>query len=95
MCSTRFNFHIVDALCKFKHSYPIKFQNKLRAQRQFFDARLLGFPEDKPIEHVNHMIWRSLRDCPRNAVSAYAHFHIGHKSCQNKNTDEMIEMLKE
>ena len=78
-----------------KEKYSEQFVQSIRQHEQMFDARMLKFSPDKIHEILNHQIWRSVHDCSRNAVQTYAHTYFGSKKIMNKNTQEMIEMLKE
>lgn len=57
-----------------------------------FDARVIQMPNK--IETANMILWRYL-DCKKNAVSMAAHSMFSHNSLQGKNTDDMIEMMRE
>lgn len=93
--SARFNFHINKVISTESGHYKENLINKVKECRACFDCRVLVFPYDKPQEIVNHMIWRSVYDCHRNAVQSYAYHQFSHKQIMNKNTSEMIEMLRE
>jgi tRNA(His) guanylyltransferase len=60
-----------------------------------FDARVIEIPSDKLIDVCNNLIWRSLYDCRRNSISTYARYHLGAKAVKNKDSREMIDMMKE
>lgn len=60
-----------------------------------FDARILVFKEDMEYDIVNHMLWRSVRDCHRNAVLSYALTYFSQKKIMNMNSGKMIDMLEE
>ncbi len=98
MCSVRFNYHINKELEKIININPGEYKKStieaVRSYRCCFDSRIIVFPEDKSYEVCNHMIWRSLYDCNRNCVQAYAHHYLGNKNVHKKNNVEMIEMLK-
>ena len=95
-CSVRFNYHLIKIINKepnlplYSQSY-IEEINKMKAS---FDARLVLVPEENPGELINHMIWRSLMDCERNAVSTYGRSHFSQKELDSKSKKEIIEMLK-
>lgn len=57
-----------------------------------FDARVISMPNKT--ETANMILWRYL-DCKKNAVSMAAHSMFSHNSLQGKNTNDMIEMMKE
>lgn len=90
-CSVRFNYHLKENIETIKDEYPCKFIKKIQKCEQIFDARILII---EPSEIVNHQIWRSVRDCHRNAVSTYAGTVFSHKIIDRKNTAEKIDMLK-
>jgi len=58
-----------------------------------FDCRIIQFLDGKDHEIVNHMLWRSVKDCYRNAVSTFARTYFSSKELQNKNKDEMVQMM--
>ena len=78
-----------------KEKYSDEFVQSIKQHEQMFDARALKFSPDKEHELLNHQIWRSVHDCSRNAVQTYAYTYFGSKKIMNKNTQEMINMLKE
>jgi tRNA(His) 5'-end guanylyltransferase len=55
-----------------------------------FDTRI--FVIDDQIEVVNYFMWRQ-RDAIRNSIAALAQSKFSHKKLENKNGDEMKEML--
>lgn len=73
-CSVRFNYHLHKIINSEENQklYDPHYIEKINLMRACFDARLVAFPADKEYEIVNHMIWRSIFDCERNAVSTYA-----------------------
>lgn len=54
-----------------------------------FDSRAFILPED---EVVNYFLWRQ-RDMERNSIQMAARAYFSHKECDNKNCDELQEML--
>jgi len=54
-----------------------------------FDARVFILPE---AEVVNYFYWRQL-DASRNSVQMVARAYFSHRECQNKNCDDLQEML--
>lgn len=54
-----------------------------------FDSRAFILPED---EVVNYFIWRQ-QDAIRNSIQMAARACFSHKECDNKNCDELQEML--
>lgn len=93
-CSARFNNHISSLIREKPSEYPKTFLEKVESNECCFDARPLKFPFDKPGEVVNHMIWRSVYDCHRNAVSTYARYMLGHKKATGLNSAQMIDEMK-
>lgn len=89
-CSVRFNYNLNLLLT---NDYSVTFINKIKRYEQCFDARILSFPELGEI--TNHMIWRSVHDCERNAIQTYARYEFGHKAIMKKNSNEMKQMLLE
>jgi tRNA(His) guanylyltransferase len=92
-CSTRFSHHIKKIL---EHSslYKPQMLQKIYNPHIYFDARILYFPENKLGEILNHMIWRSVRDCHKNAVSTYGRQYFSDKQLHKKNSDDIIKMLE-
>jgi len=93
-CSVRFNYHLEKLLEKSTIQYSDKLITIIKSHKQMFDARILKFSKDNIFEILNHQIWRSINDCNRNAIQTYAYYNFGSKEIMNKNTSEMIEMLK-
>lgn len=94
-CSVRFNYHLERLIENFKEQYEKKFINIVKSHQQMFDARMMIFEEDKKHEILNHQIWRSVHDCSRNAISTYAHYFFGPKRIMNKNTHELVQMMRD
>lgn len=89
--SARFNYNlnrtVADAM------YEPHVSKRIREYKATFDCRIIVFPKDKPFEIVNHMIWRSIYDCERNAIQAYAQANFSEKELHKKDNRQMIEML--
>ena len=94
-CAVRFNVHMNKYIEANKESYSQQFIDKVQAFEACFDCRVMTFPEDKSYEIVNHMIWRSIRDCNRNATFTYAQSYFSHKQLHKKNSTEMMQMMEE
>jgi tRNA(His) guanylyltransferase len=94
-CSARFNHHIIELVTSNSTLYTDEHVKKIKKGMAFFDARDLVFSKDKFHEIVNHMIWRSVRDCHKNAVSTYADCYVGKNRTKGKNTKQKIAMLLE
>jgi tRNA(His) guanylyltransferase len=94
-CSVRFNYHLCKIFNQHVEDYKPEYFIKINEMKASFDARLVIFPQDNEREVINHMIWRSLFDCERNAVSTYARSYFGQKELQHKDKRDMIAMLKE
>lgn len=77
-----------------EQAYTPGFIERIKGMNASFDARILNFPPNKFVDIARHMIWRSLRDCSRNAVSTYARQFFSSKQLHKKNCGEMIEMMK-
>jgi tRNA(His) guanylyltransferase len=92
-CSVRFNYHAVALMADQVDIYPARFIENVKEFRQTFDARILTFDKN-PAEIVCHLIWRSVYDACRNAISTYGRQVFSHKELNNKNSTEMIEMMK-
>lgn len=98
-CSVYFNNNICSIFEKLsndeKSNYTKELLDKVFRRDAIFDSRIIEFPDDKDYEIVNNLIWRSVYDCHRNTVSTYGRYHLGTKTCNNKNSTEMINMMKE
>lgn len=96
-CSARFNDNINNLLESLlnKDIYTQKVIQKINSNNACFDARIITFPDDKNYEITNLLVWRSIKDCHRNAVSTYARSYYSQKQLHNKNSTEMIQMLKD
>lgn len=94
-CSVQFNKNLANLVNKNKEMYDENFINLVNDKIQTFDARIITFSDDKIHEVVNHQIWRSVRDCYRNAISSFTRHFYSHNTIDGRNNDEMIKMLKE
>lgn len=94
-CSVRFNYHLVKLIEPIKESYDAKFVETIESMNAMFDGRIIIFHESTKYEILNHQIWRSIHDCHRNAVSTYAYTYFGPKKIMNKDTMQMIQMMKD
>jgi tRNA(His) guanylyltransferase len=94
-CSVRFVHHLQKIMLEHEDEYDDGFVRKIEEAEYCFDARPLEFSHDNPGEVGNHMIWRSVHDCQRNAISTYAHHRFGHKKMQGMNGGQMIKFLAE
>lgn len=92
-CSVRFNYHLVKLIEPIEELYDLKFVEVIKSMNATFDSRIMIFDQAKKYEILNHQIWRSIHDCYRNAVSTYAYTYFGPKKIENKNTNQMIQML--
>lgn len=54
-----------------------------------FDARAFILPEE---EIINYFIWRQ-QDATRNSIQMAARAYFSHKECENKNSNELQNML--
>lgn len=72
--------------------YTDDFAEYLMRKMPHFDARVIQMPNKT--ETANMILWRYL-DCKKNAVSMAAHSMFPHSTLQNKNTNDMIEMMRE
>lgn len=91
--AVRFNYHISRIIDIHESQYTDDVIKLFNDGLQNFDARIIIHPEDKQNEIVNHMIWRSVHDCHRNAVETYARQYYSHTQLHKKNSKEMIEMM--
>lgn len=89
-CSVRFNYWLKEYI-----KFTLNDTDSHRPHtfdESFFDARVLIISSHTEI--VNHMIWRSCRDCIRNAISTYAQNNFPHKLLENKSSEQKIAMLQ-
>lgn len=96
-CSSKFNYHI-NRLIDYGNNrvhYKNEMIEKIRSHNACFDCRLIDFPENKLTDIVNLLIWRSVRDSYRNSVFAYGKKYFTHQQLENKNSDQILTMLKE
>ncbi|XWV26547.1 hypothetical protein QJ857_gp0520 [Tupanvirus soda lake] len=98
--STRFNKYLKEFITKFVDSNPEQnvykqsMLEKINSCTAYFDARILSFDSGSVDEILNHIIWRSVRDCHKNAIQTYAYHIFGHKKIKNMNGKQMIELLE-
>ncbi len=94
-CSVRFNYHLINTIKEANDSYYKEtFVRKINECTAVFDARLIVFPKEKSADEIlNHMYWRSVYDCERNAVSTYARSYFSQNQVHGKSKVEMIEMM--
>ena len=83
---------IMASYCSVRFAHHISRLTNSDIYDQIFDARVVIINES--YELANYFIWRSIRDCERNAVSAYAHVHFSNKELKYKWKDQMINMLE-
>ena len=69
----------------YNHTVQTAYCNKLAV----FDARAFIVPRE---EIFNVLYWRQL-DCKRNSIQLLGQAHFSHNQLQNKNSDEIQEML--
>lgn len=93
-CGTRFANHIHNIIIQKSVDYDTKFIDKVSRFDTCFDARVIVPPFGREGDIVNHMIWRSIRDCKRNAIATYARWFFSNKEIFGKNSSDMIEMMK-
>jgi tRNA(His) 5'-end guanylyltransferase len=58
----------------------------------YFDARVFQVPTE--CEAYNSFLWRT-NDCERNSKNVFAQNILSHKQCQNKTSNELVEICKE
>lgn len=94
-CSVRFNYHYNKLINnEVDNKYDDITIQKLRNMTAVFDARIIVFPlEKQDIEIANHMIWRSVFDCYRNAVSTYHDYYVGKKKSFGLHTTDKVMSL--
>lgn len=59
--------------------------------KAFFDARV--FQVDTDTEAFNAFLWRT-KDCERNSKNVFAQSILSHKQCQNKTSNELVDICK-
>ena len=89
-CSVRFNHHM-NEICK--NDEDCLYRGHVAKNKAFFDARIVSF--DQQYEAANYILWRSVRDCERNAISTYAQQYYSTDELHGKSMVERIEMLLE
>lgn len=94
-CSVRFNYHLEQIINNNINKYNSNLINLIKSHSQIFDAQILKFNEINNYEILNYQIWKSVHDCEKNAIFTYAHTFFGSKNIMNKNSQQMIQMLKE
>jgi tRNA(His) 5'-end guanylyltransferase len=95
LCSLRFTHHL-HKLIDNDNTFDYTVVKQILSDPHLnFDARVLVFPEDKTYEIVNHMIWRSMRDCPKNCISKVAETFYSAKQLHGKNSVDKEQMVKE
>lgn len=77
------------ASAKFNEIANSKLGNK--ESLALFDSRIFTLPSY--VEVINTFIWRQL-DTIKNSIQMCARHHLGHKECQNKNTEELKSALE-
>ena len=92
--STRFNYYLKKFIADGKITYTNETLTRINNAFATFDARILTFDKSSKNEILNHIIWRSIKDCYRNAVQSYAYHHFGSKRINNLNGKQMIELLE-
>ena len=74
--------------------YESLFVDKINMCQAYFDSRILSFDINSKNEILNHLIWRSVKDCNRNAIQSYAYYLIGHHKVNNMKGKQMIQLLE-
>lgn len=82
---------IMASYCSVRFAYHISTLTNKNIYDQMFDARVVMI--DESYELANYFIWRSLRDCERNAVSTYARMYYTDKELKYVWKEQMINML--
>jgi len=93
-CSVRFNYHLSNLIEPIKTNYDSKFIELIKSHQQMFDSRIMIFEEKIKHEILNHQIWRSIRDCERNAISTYAYTYFGPKKIMYKSSEQIKQIMK-
>lgn len=99
--TAKFNWHMKMLMNNFLMENPDQIvynQATIRKINDFgayFDARILSFDAEHKHEILNHIIWRSTKDCFRNAVQSYAYHHFSHKKIFGLKCHQMIDLLKD
>jgi tRNA(His) 5'-end guanylyltransferase len=66
--------------------------NYAHGELRQFDSRAFVLPDRSEV--VNYLIWRQ-QDASRNSVSMAAHAAFSHNSLHKKNTNDMLDMLRD
>ncbi|AKI79992.1 putative tRNA(his) guanylyltransferase [Acanthamoeba polyphaga mimivirus] len=93
--SVRFNHHFRLLTSNLTNIYNQETLELINGETAIFDARILEFDENNKYEMLNHLIWRSVKDCYRNAVQTYAHHIFGPAKIKYLNREQMIQLIEE
>jgi len=95
-CSVRFNYHICNLIkgTASEKDYNEETLEMINSHVAIFDSRIIVFPDDKEHEVVNLLMWRSVTDCHRNAVSTYGRHYMSPKNMQGLHSGQIIDLLK-
>ncbi|AAV50531.1 putative tRNA(His) guanylyltransferase [Acanthamoeba castellanii mimivirus] len=93
--SVRFNHHFRLLTSNLTNIYSQETLELINGGTAIFDARILEFDENNKYEMLNHLIWRSVKDCYRNAVQTYAHHIFGPAKIKYLNREQMIQLIEE
>jgi len=93
-CSVRFAFHLIRLVKIEEAKYDPKVLAKIYDIKAHFDARILIFQPPQFQLIVKHMIWRSIMDCKRNAISTYARHFYKQSEVQGKKSADLILKMK-
>lgn len=98
-CSVLFNNNIRCIFSQLDEAskllYTNSFLEKIANCTCLFDSRVVHIPYEKEFECANNLLWRSVYDCHKNAVSSHARNCFGHKAILDKNSLQMIDMMKQ
>lgn len=78
------------ATCYFNKAIDSYHQLNIRGGQALFDSRVFTIPDK--VEVYNYLVWRQ-KDCIRNSIQMLAAHYFSQKEIDNKNTNELQEML--
>jgi tRNA(His) 5'-end guanylyltransferase len=91
-CSALFLINLIDILSKENDAELLQY---IMNNAPCFDCCIIEISADNLQEVCNNLLWRSVHECRKNTVSAYARYVLGTREIVNKNENQLIELMKE
>lgn len=82
---------VLAGMCSSKFMHTISYSNNLFDKIPHFDCRLFSAPG---LDAASNVIKWRFDDCKRNSISAVAQKYYTQRELNNKNTSELIDMLR-